>query len=87
MDLEVDQRWRDGREKIIDPPSSEKILAPDEMPWTPSLSISQTKQTWSSRYSLFIGLAMGIALVAIVAGVAGSIAMQRQSRLNSYDSS
>lgn len=86
MDLEVDQRWRDAQEKITDSHPSERILVPDEVTLKPSLATSHAKQTRSSRFFFFfIGLAVGIALVAIVAGVAGSIAVQRQSKLNSYE--
>ena len=87
MDLEVDQRWRDAREKITDSHPSDRILVPEEATLKPSLAESHARQTRSSRFfiSFFIGLAVGIALVAIVAGVAGSIAMQRQRKLNSYE--
>ena len=86
MDLEIDQRWRDAQEKITDSRPSEKILVPDGLTSKHSLAKSPSKQTRSSRFFFFfIGLAVGIVLVAIVAGVAGSIAVQRQSKLDSYE--
>lgn len=70
MDLEVDQRWRDAREKITDSHPNERILPiPDEVTLRSSLTTSHAKKTQSSRFCFLIGLAVGIALVAIVAGV------------------
>ena len=82
MDLEVDHRWRDAQEKITDSPQSEsRPLAPDEVAWKPTASISPAKKRWSSAFWFAIALAVGIALAAITAGVAGSIAIHRQRRL------
>ena len=83
--IEVDHSWRDAREKIIDSHPSERTPAPVEVTLKPGPSISQAKQRWSSGVCLSTGLAMGIALAAIAASVAGFIAVQRQSRLNSYE--
>ena len=90
MDLEVDHRWRDTHGKIADSFQNEKILASgldasDEVALKPTASISQAKPRRFSAFCVFIALAVGIALAAIAAGVAGSIAVQRQSRLKSYE--
>ena len=82
MDLEVDHRWRDAQEKITDSQQSEpRPLASDEVAWKPPASISPAKKRWSSAFWFPIALAVGIALAVIAAGVAGSIAKHRQSRL------
>ena len=84
MDIEVDQRWRDAQEKITDFPQSEaRPLATDEVAWKPTTSITPAKKRWSSVFWFSTALAVGIALAVIAAGVAGSIAIHRQSRLKS----
>lgn len=92
MDLEVDHRWHDDSGKIVDSHESEKIPgsgpephALDEVALKPTASISHAKQRRSPAFYLSVGLAGGVALTAIAAGVAGSMAMQRQSRLKAYD--
>ena len=94
MDLEVDHRWRDAREKITDSQTSEKIPGSGWRRWEPhasdemamkSASVPRAKQKLSSAFWLLIALTAAIALAAIAAGVAGSIAVQRQSRLKSYE--
>lgn len=82
MDIEVDHRWRDAREKIIDSPRSEaRPLATDEVAWKPTASITPAKKRWSSAFWFSTALAVGIALAVIAAGLAGSIATHRQSEL------
>ena len=82
MDLEVDHRWRDAQEKITDPRQSDsRPPAPDEGAWKETASISPAKKKRSSAFWFSTALAVGIALAVIAAGVAGSIAKHRQSRL------
>ena len=84
MDIEVDPRWRDAQEKITDSPQSRaRPLATDEVAWKPTASITPAKKRWSSAFWVSTALAVGIALAVIAAGVAGSIATHRQSRLKS----
>ena len=84
MDIEVDQRWHDAQEKIIDFPQNEaRPLATEKVVWKPTASITPAKTRWSSAFWFSIALTVGIALAVIAAGVAGSIAMHRQSRLKS----
>ena len=92
MDLEVDHRWHDASEKIVYSHESEKIPgsepgphASNEVALKPTASISHAKQRRSPAVYLAIGLTGVVALAAIAAGVAGSMAMQRQSRLQAYD--
>ena len=82
MDLEVDHRWRDAQEKITDSPQSDwRPPVPDEIAWSAAGPMSPVKKKRSSAYRSSIALAVGIALAVIAAGVAGSIARHRQSRL------
>ena len=84
MDIEVDHRWRDAQEKITDFPQSEAgPLATDKVVCEPTASITPAKNRWPSAFWCSIALAVGIALAVIAAGVAGSIATHRQSRLKS----
>ena len=82
MDMEVDQRWRDAQEKITDSPQIEAGPLP-EVVWKPTASIFPAKKRWPSAFWFSAALAIGITLAVIAAGVAGSIATHRQSRLNS----
>ena len=84
MDIEVDHRWRDAQEKITDTPQREaRLLTTNEVAWKPTASITPAKKRWSSAFWSSTALALGIALAVIAAGVAGSIATHRQSRLKS----
>ena len=84
MDIEVDHRWRDAQEKITDSPQSEaRPLATDQIVFQATTSVSPAKKRWSSAFWLSVALAVAIALTVIAAGVAGSIATYRQSRLRS----
>ena len=80
MDIEVDHRWRDAQEKIIDTPQNEaRPLAIEKEARKPTALITPAKKRWLPGVST--ALAVGIALAVIAVGVTGSIASHRQSRL------
>ena len=70
------------------PPSTIQAdtLSSDVEKRKPKASITRA-ETWPRKLYLLLGLAAGIALSAIAAGVAGSIAVQRQHELTSWEPS